>query len=449
MYKFPRGNLFYRKLTKALPKIVRGDGVFLYDHLGKRYLDGSGGAIVVNIGHGVPEIADAIYKQAKEIAYVNGTQFTNEAAEELAKEITDVLPETLNKVYFLTSGAEATEAAIKLARQYWVEKEYEWKYRVISQNPGYHGSTLGALTISGRAMAKRFYHPLLQEFPMIPAPICYRCPYDDSHPKCGMKCAKELERVIQRQGAETVSAFIAEPIIGGSGGAAVPPSEYFQVVRDICDRHQILFIADEILTGMGRAGAWLAMDHYGIVPDIVLMGKGLGGGVAPLSGVVTKDDIVKTIADGSGAFVHGLTFAHTPVICAAGLATIRYIKKHGLVKRSADMGAYLLEQLSTLYDMPFVGDIRGKGLLAGIEFVEDRESKMPFPRDLRIADRIYDTALEKGLVIWPASGHVDGERGDLVMVGPPFCITEEQIDEIVRLMKMTLETVFHTIQEVA
>jgi adenosylmethionine-8-amino-7-oxononanoate aminotransferase len=411
-------------------------------------LDASGGAIVVNIGHGVPEIADAIQEQAKKIAYVNGTQFTNDAAETLAKEIADVMPETSNKVYFLTSGAEATEAAIKLARQYWVEKGYEWKYQVVSHRPGYHGSTLGALTVSGRRAAKQFYHPLLQEFPMIPAPICYRCPYDDSHPKCRMKCAKELERVVQGQGAETVSAFIAEPIIGASGGAAVPPPEYFQVVRDICDKHQILLIADEILTGMGRTGAWLAMDHYGIVPDVVLLGKGLGGGVVPLSAVVTKDEIVKTMAEGSGAFVHGLTFAHTPVICAAGLATIRYIKKHRLVKRSADMGAYLLKQLSTLYDIPFVGDIRGRGLLAGIEFVEDRESKTPFSRDLRLADRIFETALENGLVLWPSSGHVDGERGDMVMVGPPFTITEAQIDEIVRLMKMTLETVFHAKQEV-
>lgn len=440
-YRFPQGNVFYRKLTASFPLIVRGDGVYLYDDRCKKYLDASGGAVVVNVGHGVEEIVETMADQAKKIAYVNGTQFTNEAAETLATEIAEVMPDPLNKVYPLTSGAEATEAAIKLARQFWVQKGCEGKFQVISHNPGYHGSTLGALTVSGRPMGKRFYHPLLHDFPLIPIPSCYRCPYDDHYPKCLVKCGHALETVIRQEGPETVSAFIAEPIVGASGGAVVPPQEYFEVIREICDRYQVLFIADEILTGMGRTGKWLAMEHYGVDPDIVLLGKGLGGGYAPLSALVAQEELVTTIAEGAGSFVHGLTFSHTPVICAAGLATIRHMKAHRLVDRCAEMGAYLMNQLQQLYDFSFIGDIRGRGLLIGIEFVEDRESKRPLPRENQFAERIFEVALENGLVLWTHVGHVDGELGDLVMVGPPFIITHEQIDEIVNLLKTTLRAV--------
>ena len=433
--------VFYRDLTRALPQIVRGEGVYLYDNHDNKYLDASGGALVVNIGHGVEEIAMALAVQAKTIAYVNGLQFTNEPVEALAGEIASVMPGPLNRVYFLTSGAEATEAAIKLARQYWVEKGLEKKFKVISHTPGYHGGTLGALMVSGRPSAKRFYHPLMHDFPFIPAPVCYRCPLDKTYPACGVFCAYELEEVIQREGPETVSAFIAEPIIGASAGAVTPPKEYFQIVRDICLRHQVLFIADEILTGLGRTGSWLAIDHYDALPDMVLLGKGLGGGYAPLSALVTREDIVHPIASGTGAFVHGLTFAHTPVICTAGLATLRYLKAYRLVQRSAELGAYLSERLQQLIDFPFVGDIRCKGLLAGIEFVEDRETKRPYPRTCRLAEKIYEHALKNGLVLWTNVGHVDGESGDLIMIGPPFTITCGQIDELIERLIETLKTV--------
>ncbi len=443
-YRFPQGNVFYRKLKASFPLIVRGDGVYLYDDRSKKYIDASGGAVVVNVGHGVKEIIETMADQAKKIAYVNGTQFTNEAVESLATEIAEVMPDSLNKVYPLTSGAEATEAAIKLARQFWVLNGCEDKFKVISHNPGYHGSTLGALAVSGRPMGKHFYHPLVHDFPLIPIPSCYRCPYDDKYPNCLVKCGHALESVIGQEGPETVSAFIAEPIVGASGGAVVPPIEYFEVIREICDLYQVLFIADEVLTGMGRTGKWLAMEHYGVVPDIVLLGKGLAGGYSPLSALVAREEIITTIAESARSFVHGLTFSHTPVICAAGLATIRYIKAHRLVDRCAEMGTYLINQLQQLYDFSFVGDIRGKGLLIGIEFVEDRESKRPFPRENQIAEKIFDVALENGLVLWTNVGHVDGERGDLVIVGPPFIITHEQIDEIVNLLKMTLRTVSET-----
>jgi len=436
-----KSHVFYRDLTRKLPQIVRGEGVYLYDNHDKKYLDASGGAIVVNVGHGVKEIVDAMAVQAKTIAYVNGLQFTNEPVEALAGEIAAVMPDSLNRVYFLTSGAEATEAAIKLTRQYWVEKGLEKKFKVISHTPGYHGGTLGALMVSGRPSAKRFYHPLMQAFPFIPAPVCYRCPLDKTYPACGVSCALELEKVIERVGPETVSAYIAEPIIGASAGAVAPPTEYFRIIRDICHRHQVLFIADEILTGLGRTGSWLAIEHYDVLPDMVLLGKGLSGGYAPLSALVAREDIVQTIAGGTGAFVHGLTFAHTPVMCTAGLATLRYLKAHGLVQRSAELGAYLSEQLQQLNEFSFVGDIRCKGLLAGIEFVADRKTKRPYPRTSKLSQKIYENALKNGLVLWTNVGHVDGENGDLIMIGPPFTITRGQIDELIERLIETLKAV--------
>jgi adenosylmethionine-8-amino-7-oxononanoate aminotransferase len=319
-----------------------------------------------------------------------------------------------------------------------MERGYEWKFQVIGQNPGYHGSTVGALAVSGRPLAKRLYHPLMHDFPLIPAPTCYRCAFDLSYPECGIRCAHELKNVIQQVGAETVSAFIVEPIIGTSAGVAVPPVEYFGIVREICDKHHVLLIADEILTGMGRTGTWLAIDHYNLIPDMVLLGKGIGGGYVPLSALAVREDIVQTIAEGTGSFVHGLTFAHTPMICAAGLATIRYMKQHELVKQSAEMGKVLSERLERLMDFAIIGDIRCKGLLAGIEFVEDKASKRPFPGASRIAERFTEAALHNGLVVWPNVGHIDGEKGDAICLGPPLIITEEQIDEVVTLLYDTL-----------
>lgn len=438
---FPEGNVFYRKLTTDLPRIIRGDGIYLYDDQGKRYLDASGGALVVNVGHGVGEVVEAIAKQAGKVAYVNGLQFTNEPVEALAKEIAEVMPRHLNKVYFLTSGTVATETAIKLARQFWVEVGHKGKFKVISHTPGYHGSTLAALSTSGRPYARRMYIPLLHDFALIPAPICYRCPYKETYPACGVKCAHELEVAIQKEGAETVAAYIAEPILGASAGVVAPPLEYFGLIREICDHFDVLFIADEILTGMGRSGTWLAIENYGVEPDVVLLGKGLSGGFAPLSAIVVKEDIVRTIASGTGAFVHGLTYSHTPMICVAGLATIRYIKQHRLVERSVEMGAYLLDRLQCLWDFPFVGDIRGQGLMVGIEFVEDRESRRPFRREIQLAEKIVHTACTMGLVLWSNVGHVDGKDGDLVMLGPPFIITRKQVGELVDLLVAALTSV--------
>ena len=442
-FAFPEGHVFYRNLRTPFPQIVRGEGVYLYDQAGYRYLDASGGALVVNIGHGLKVVAQALAEQAERIAYVNGKQFTNEPVEMLADELAEVMPESLNKFYFLSSGSEATEAAIKLSRQYWMDHGEKSKYKLISHIPGYHGNTLGALSVSGRPHVKELYAPLLLDFPMIPAPVCYRCPCDKTYPSCGAVCAEALDAMLRQEGPETVSAFIGEPIIGASAGAAIPPPEYFKTIREICDHYQILFIDDEILTGLGRTGSWLAIEAYDILPDIVLLGKGLGGGYLPVSAVVAREEIPAYLENVSGAFIHGQTFSHTPMICTAGLATLRYLKKNQLVERSGTMGVKLLDRCRDLLELPFVGDVRGKGLLVGIEFVADKTSKQPYPRRTRVAERIYHTALKNGLVVWINTGHVDGENGDLV--GPPFTITETQIDELADQLTATCRAVCNSL----
>jgi len=274
---------------------------------------------------------------------------------------------------------------------------------------------------------------LLTDFPRIPAPDTYR------HPDSEASTGAALEAEILRQGAETVAAFIAEPIIGSSLGAMAPSQAYYDRVRDICDRHEVLFIADEVLCGMGRTGRWFACQHYDLVPDILVLGKGLNGGVAPLSAVVAQRSLIDTLAAGSGKFNHAQTYSHTPVICAAGLATVRYLKREKLVERCAAREQEFLGELAKLRDFPVVGDVRGKGLLAGIEFVADRASRAPLPRAARFAERFAATAFDHGLIVWPNTGHVDGEAGDIVMLAPPFGISSEEILEIGRRCRRTLE----------
>lgn len=432
-YQYPDSFVFYRKLHHRFPRIVSGRGVYLFDESGKRYLDASSGAMVACIGHGIAEIAEAVASQIRDVAYVNGTMFTNGAAEDLAAELAEILPGTLKHSYFLCSGSEAIEASVKLARQFWCERGAASKWKVISRVPSYHGNTLTALSLSGREHYRALYGPLLTDFPRIPAPDSYR------HPGCDACTGEALEKEILKQGPDAVAAFLAEPIIGSSSGAMVPSSEYYRRVLEICKKYDVLFIADEVLTGMGRTGAWFAFEHFGIVPDIMAIGKGLSGGAAPLSAMVAKKEIVEQIATTSGSFNHAQTYSHTPVICAAGLATLRYLKRHRLVERCRELENLFFSKLSRLSEYRVVGDIRGKGLLAGIEFVKDRASREPFPRSERFAERLVEAALRRGLILWPNVGHVDGTNGDLVMVAPPFIITEEQMTELVALFESSLE----------
>ncbi len=437
-YAYPHSHVFYRTLTRAFPRIVRGEGCYLYDERGKRYLDACGGAFVANLGHGRPEIAQAMATQAKSFGYVSGMAFTHAPAEELAAELAATLPGELDKVYFLSSGSEAVEAALKLARQYWVERGLPHKHKIIALAPAYHGNTLLALSASAREHYKVLFREWLVDVRRIPAPYAYRCACQGRNPDCPACSGGALETAIAEAGADTVAAFIAEPVGGASTGAATPRADYFRRVREICDRHQVLLIADEVLTGAGRTGTWWAMQRTGVAPDLMTMGKGLAAGYAALSAVAAPRRIVDVLAEGSGALLHAQTFSHHAVACAAGLATVRYLKQHRLVERCAELGLVFQRRLNALTGLSHVGDVRGRGLLAGVEFVEDKETRAPFPRALRFAETFTRAAQDAGLVVWPNVGHADGENGDLVMLAPPFTISEPEIEEIVALFQEAL-----------
>lgn len=438
-FSYPHGHVLYRQLRHQFPKIVRGEGVYLFDDAGRRYLDGSSGAYVVNVGHGNREIVSAMAAQAERLAYVSGLQFTHDAVEDLAKELCAIAPAGLTKAFFLSSGSEAVDAAIKLARQYWVAQGKPGKYQVISRLPSYHGNTLGAMGVSGRAGYRALFEPLYVDHPKIPPPLCYRCPWGKSFPWCDYECAHELALAIERGGPDTVSAFIAEPVLGSTGGAMAPPKEYYARVREICDRFDILFIADEILCGMGRTGDWWGIGAYEVAPDILLAGKGLTGGYAPLSALLIREEIVATIYKSGKDFVHHQTFAHHPVACAAGSATIRFIQQNHLIDRCRKMGTLLHGELEALRHHRLVGDIRGRGLFAGIELVADKSTKQPFARSLKITERVVASAMARGLVVWSNVGHVDGVSGDLILLAPPFIIEAEQIKAMVGLLAQALD----------
>jgi adenosylmethionine-8-amino-7-oxononanoate aminotransferase len=425
--------LFRRKLGVELPIAVSAQGCWLTDNSGKQYLDASGGCAVVNVGHGVQEIADAVSYQARTLPYVNGTQFSNTAAEDLAEALTPHLSTTVSdpRCYFLTTGSEAVEAAVKLARQVWVERGQPAKWHFISRIPGYHGNSLTGLALSSREHYKTPFAPMLMPSEKVPSP------WGDGE---DLQAAEALEKTILKVGAENVAAFIAEPIGGSSTGAVVPDQEYWPAVREICNRHNILLIADEVMSGMGRTGRWLASEHFNLQADIVTLGKGLNGGYAPLSAMIASGELVETLMQGSGQFLHAGTYTHTPVICAAGLATVRFLEAHSLVKRSAEMGEILHQKLQSLKTYPSVGKIRGKGLFAGVEFLQDPASRKPFPRSAKYTERLIKAAMQNGLILWPNVGHVNGEDGDLVILAPPFTITLEEIDMLVDRLSQTIAT---------
>ena len=436
--RFPDSPVFYRVLDRSLPEVVRGDGIYLYDAGGREYLDACGGALVVNIGHGRSEVAAAMAEQAGRVAYAHGTMFTTQAVEDVCQTLVDLLPGNLDKVYLVAGGAEATETAIKLARQYHLARGQASKYRIIGLWPSYHGNTLAALSAGGRAPLRAPYEPLLSDFPQVPAPYCYRCPWKSHHPsECGGLFAEELEKLLKREGAEHFAAFIAEPISGSSAGAAVPPPEYFPRIREICDRHDLLFIADEVLTGLGRTGKYFALEHFGVAPDILLMGKGLSGGYAPVGAVAVNRGLIEVVRERFGNFTHGYTFSHHPVVAAACRETLAILKRESLVDRVGKLGPYFLTRLKTLERLPFVGDVRGRGLLAGIELVRDRETKKPFPRSRKLVEEVTARAFEHGLLVYPSAGCADGVEGDIMTLAPPFVIDEEGIDRIVKGLEET------------
>jgi adenosylmethionine-8-amino-7-oxononanoate aminotransferase len=434
-------HVFYRNLKKSYPTVDRGEGIYIYDTKGKQYIDGSGGAAVVGIGHGIKEITEAMVRQAERISFSHSSHFTSQAAIDLASKLVQLSPKGLTRVYYLSGGSEAIETAVKMARQYQVERGKPEKYKVISRWTSYHGNTLGALALSGHTGRRKYYLPLIQHTPHIAPAYCYRCPFELEPEKCSLECALDLEKTILYEGPDSVSAFIAEPIVGATAGALVPKDGYFQKIREICDRYDVLFIADEVMTGIGRTGKNFGVDHWSVIPDMIVAAKGLSSGYTPIFAVIVKEEIHQTIKEGSGAFVHGHTYSQNPLSCAIACAVIDYLIKHDLVSRSAKMGEYLIRSLQSLYRHDFVGDVRGKGLFAGVEFVKDKKTKEPFDPKLRLNAIIANRAFEKGLITYPGGGGADGIKGDHLLLAPPFIITEEQSEKMVLILNETFAEV--------
>ena len=433
--------LFPRSFRKSFPRAVRGEGCHVFTADGKKYLDAAGGAAVVSIGHGVAAIGEAMAAQARRLAFVHSSQFHTEAAACLAERLRHLAPgefRQTGRVFFTSGGSEATETALKLCRQYFIERGEPRRTRMVARWQSYHGSTLGALAVSGNLKRRATYQPLLADWGHIAPCYCYRCPLGLTYPDCHVACADELEKFVQEVGPETVAAFIVEPVVGATLGAVVPPDGYLQRIAEICRRYGILLIADEVMTGMGRTGKKFGVEHWGVVPDIILVGKGVASGYAPLGAVVVSGEVAETIAGGSGSFEHGFTYSAHAVAAAAGLAVLDHLEQNQLFARVAPAGEQLLKALEPLKNLPVVGDIRGRGLLVGVELVKDRTSREPFAPEQKLADRIYQAALEEGVVTYPIQGCVDGERGDHILLAPPYIVSGEEIAEIARALEQAI-----------
>ncbi|WP_227270113.1 aspartate aminotransferase family protein [Roseobacter weihaiensis] len=436
-------HVFPRHCKAEPPTAVRGQGCYLYDSTGKAYLDGSGGAAVSCLGHGDPDIVEAVQNQAAALAFAHTGFFTSEPAEELANTLVDAAPGGLDKVYFVSGGSEATEAAIKLARQYHVENGQPQRRHLIARQQSYHGNTLGALAAGGNMWRRQQFSPLLIDVSHIPP--CYEYMLreaSESTQEYGQRAAQELEEEILRLGPDTVMAFMAEPIVGATMGAVPAVDGYFRRIREICDTYGVLLILDEVMCGMGRTGDLFACDAEGIAPDILCIAKGLGAGYQPIGAMLCTGEIYQTIESGSGFFQHGHTYIGHPVATAAGLAVVKKIIGQNLADRAARQGKVLAGALHRqLGQHPHIGDIRGRGLFRGIEIVQDRETKTPFDPNLGYAARIKAAAFDEGLICYPMSGTRDGRSGDHVLLAPPFIIEDDQIDELVTKLASSIAKV--------
>jgi len=431
-------HVFPRHTKALLPTAASGEGCYLYDTNGKQYFDGSGGAAVSCLGHGDKEIIQAVKQQLSDLAFAHTGFFTSEPAEKLADLLIRHAPGDLDRVYFVSGGSEATEAALKLARQYHVENGQPQRRHIIARRQSYHGNTLGVLAAGGNQWRREQFSPLLIDAKHISP--CYEYAEkreDETSFEYGQRVAQELEEEILRLGPDSVMAFIAEPVVGATLGAVPPVEGYFKRIREICDQYGVLLILDEVMCGMGRTGALFACEDEGIVPDIVCIAKGLAAGYQPLGAMICSSKLYQAISDGSGYFQHGHTYIGHPVACAAGLAVVNAIFDRQLLSRVTQLGELLQTQLQASFGQhPNVGDIRGRGLFVGIEFVSDRKSKTPMPSPLSISSKLKAAAFSHGLICYPMPGTRDGKSGDHVLLAPPFVVSDEQIGEIVE--KLTL-----------
>lgn len=420
----------------------RAEGIRIWDTDGREYIDADSGAIsVISIGHGVAEVAEAMAEQAARLAYVHDVQFQHETAEELAAAVARFAPGSLNRTAFVSGGSEAVESAVKLVRNYHVLRGRDSKHVVLSRARSYHGATLFALSIGGVPHRQKPYLPYMRDCTQVVAPYCYRCPLGLEYPACDNACATDLERAILEVGPENVSAFISEPIVAAAGPGITPQPSYYERIREVCDRHEVVMICDEVVTGWGRTGRNFGIEHWGVEPDVIVTAKGLSGGYAPLGAVIMSDAIAETFIGANSSLVHDLTYGAHPVSCAAGLAVLRIIERDHLVENAAVQGEYLFGRLHEMAEsQSLIGDIRGKGLLVAIELVADRATGRPAPVELELTRKLHLACQERGLMIYPGAG-TDGVAGDQVLISPPLTVTHEDIDEIVDRLTPALNDV--------
>jgi adenosylmethionine-8-amino-7-oxononanoate aminotransferase len=437
-------------MQKAYPRITHGKGAYIFDEEGKKYLDGSSGsAAVSNIGHGIGEIGDLVRDQINKITVLPTHAFSSPVVEEYFDELVKFAPEGFVKAWVVMSGTEAVENAIKLSLQYHQLEGDNQRYKIVSRWGTYHGNSVFTLDVGGMKFRRQCYSQWMNNFPHVSPAYVYRMPAGMSEEEYVHMLSTEFENTLLETGPGTVAAFIAEPVVAAAMGAVPPPQGYFAEISRICQKYGILFIADEILTGFGRTGKNFAMENFGATPDIIAAGKGISGGYFPMSAVIATEKVMQPFIERNAPFMGGHTFACNPIAAAVGRFVLDYLKKNDVVNNAKVMGGLLRQKLERLYQYDIVGDVRGIGLLCGIELVQDKQTKAPFPLEYNISKRIGQKTIDKGVVLYPGKGSVDGQLGDHIMISPPLTITEEQVDEIVDVLEQSIKEVMAELVQVA
>jgi adenosylmethionine-8-amino-7-oxononanoate aminotransferase len=447
----PNVHAVHRDWDRDFPVIGRADGIYLYDQTGRRYIDGSGGSsVVTSIGHGVAEVPRVMYEQSQQYSFYPAHAFTNQPFLDLSDLIVSLAPGELkdnSRVWITCTGTDATDDAVRLARQYWVEVGKPSKYQVISRWQSFHGNNIAVAGFSGLTARRKIFQPMYVDSPHIPPAFCYRCYFEQTYPECRLLCARALETAIRQQGPENVAAFIAEPVVGAALGCVPGPDGYFQTIRETCDRYDVLFICDEVMTGWGRTGEMWGIDHYGVTPDIIATAKGMTAGYTPLSAIIARDSIWAALERNHSPFKAGHTLNANVVSCTGAIAVINYMLSHELCANAAARGRQALDGLSALMvKHPSIGDVRGRGMMFGFEFVADRAARAPFSPALKVSSLLENAALRHGLITYPCTGTVDGGPGDMILMAPPLVTTEAQIDDILTILDLAIGEVEETLE---
>lgn len=436
-------NIICPEAGKEYPRISYGQGPYLYDETGKRYIDGSSGTVAANLGHAIPEAIAVLEEQAGRIA-LHPHCFTSSVLENYVERLVHFSPFDSGKAWTVTSGTEAIENALKIAVQYQQLRGEPGRYKILGRWGSYHGNSIFALDVGGMALRRAVFQPLLKDFPHLPKAYCYRCPFGKTPGQCHLECAQAVEEIILEENPDTVAAIIVEPVVGAALGAVPAPEGYFTVLRELCDKYGIVLIADEVMTGFGRTGNHFGMDQWGVVPDIIAAGKGMGCGYYPLSGVIINQNVVDVFENACTPFLGGHTYACNPLGAAVGHFVLDYLEQHNLIARVKNTGARFFEKLQALQALDLVGDVRGLGFLFGIELVMDKASKTPFPASQQISKKVVEAAQQKGLIVYPGKGSCDGQNGDHILIAPPLNIEESLLDTVYEIVEESLTEVMES-----